>query len=311
MSVCCIAADLRQRTQRAAAGTQEEVDLMAKVNVNKATREELVEAAGLRPVVAEAVLKARDEHHGRLPNIDVLRESLREVRGVGSATLDQLADALSFGAAPAHEAAEKTADAAHTAARAGAETAKAGAVVAHQAARNGADTAAETAKVGAEVAHQAARNGAETAKVGAEVAHQATERTVEATRQTADVVRQGAEKTAEVTSIMARSGVEAAQRAADRVAQAEQAVATRSSEAATDLSQLVVHLMNEQLQANVETLQALARARTWREAVEVQSDFFRSNVGRATEGTSRYVEALTRLMTSMVHIGQAQVKKAA
>ena len=67
---------------------------MAKVNVNKASREELVEVAGLRPVVAEAVLKARDEHHGRIPNVDALRESLREVRGVGSATLDQLADAL-------------------------------------------------------------------------------------------------------------------------------------------------------------------------------------------------------------------------
>src|SRR3954465_8809241 len=140
MPICCIAAELRQRTQRAAPTKQDEVAPMAKVNVNKASREELVEVAGLRPVVAEAVLKARDEHHGRIPNVDALRESLREVRGVGSATLDQLADALSFGAAPAHEAPEKTAEVAHTAARAGAETAKTGAVVAHQAVRNGADT---------------------------------------------------------------------------------------------------------------------------------------------------------------------------
>jgi phasin family protein len=240
---------------------------VAKVNVNKATREELVEVAGLRPVVADAVLKARDEHHGRLPNVDALKESLREVRGVGSATLDQLADALSFGAAATQEAAEKT----------------------------------------AEVAHTAARNGAEAAKAGAEVARQ----TADAARQTADATRQTAEKTAEVTSIVARTGVEAAHRVADRVAQTETAVAERSSEAASELSQLVVHLVNEQLQANVETLQALARARTWREAVEVQSDFFRANVERATEGTSRYVEALTRLMTSMVHVGQEQVKKAA
>jgi trimeric autotransporter adhesin len=255
---------------------------MAKVNVNKASREELVEVAGLRPVVAEAVLKARDEHHGRIPNVDALRESLREVRGVGSATLDQLADALSFGAAATHEAAEKTAEVAHTAARNGADAAKAGAEVARQT---------------TDVARQATEKTAEVAQATA--------------RQTTEAVRQGAEKTAEVTSIMARSGVEAAQRVADRVAQTEQAVAARSGEAVTDLSQLVVHLMNEQLQANVETLQALARARTWREAVEVQNDFFRANVERATEGASRYVEALTRLMTSMVHVGQEQVKKAA
>lgn len=255
---------------------------MAKVNVNKASREELVEVAGLRPVVAEAVLKARDEHHGRIPNVDALKESLREVRGVGSATLDQLADALSFGAAATHEAAEKTAEVAHTAARNGADAAKAGAEVARQT---------------TDVARQATEKTAEVAQATA--------------RQTTEAVRQGAEKTAEVTSIMARSGVEAAQRVADRVAQTEQAVAARSGEAVTDLSQLVVHLMNEQLQANVETLQALARARTWREAVELQSDFFRANVERATEGTSRYVEALTRLMTSMVKVGQEQAKKAA
>ena len=262
---------------------------MAKVNVNKASREELVEVAGLRPVVAEAVLKARDEHHGRIPNVDALRESLREVRGVGSATLDQLADALSFGAAATHEAAEKTAEVAHTAARNGAEAAKAGAEVARQTT----DVARQATEKTAEVAQATARQ------------------TTEAVRQGTEAVRQGAEKTAEVTSIMARSGVEAAQRVADRVAQTEQAVAARSSEAATDLSQLVVHLMNEQLQANVETLQALARARTWREAVELQSDFFRANVERATEGTSRYVEALTRLVTSMVQVGQQQAKKAA
>jgi hypothetical protein len=241
--------------------------IVAKVNVNKATREELVDVAGLRPQVVDAVLKARDEHHGRLANIDALKEALREVRGVGTATLDQLGEVLSFGAAATNEPTEKTAEVAQTAARAGAETAR------------------QTAD--------------------------ATRQTADAARQTADVVRQGAEKTAEVTSIVARTGVEAAHRVADRAAEAEKAVAERSSEAATELSQLVVHLVNEQIQANVETLQALARARTVREAVEVQTDFFRANVERATDGASRYVEALTRLLTSMVHVGQEQAKKAA
>src|SRR3954454_7837554 len=99
MAICCTAAELRQRTQRAAPNTQGEGAPMAKGNVNKASREELVEVAGLRPVVAEAVLKARDEHHGRPPNVGALRELRRELRGAGSAPPDQLADALSFGAA--------------------------------------------------------------------------------------------------------------------------------------------------------------------------------------------------------------------
>src|SRR3954452_7643468 len=98
---------------------------MAKVNVNKASREELVEVAGLRPGVAEAVLKARDEHHGRIPDVVALRESLREVRGAWrgfiSAALILRLVFLPFGAAATHEATEKTAEAARTAARNGAE----------------------------------------------------------------------------------------------------------------------------------------------------------------------------------------------
>ena len=59
----------------------------------------------------------------------------------------------------------------------------------------------------------------------------------------------------------------------------------RSSEAAGELSQFVARLVSEQVQANVEMLQALARARTWREALEAQTEFFRGNIERMTSGT--------------------------
>ncbi len=44
---------------------------MPKVNVNAATREELVDVAGLRPELAEAIVRFRDER-GKISNADEL-----------------------------------------------------------------------------------------------------------------------------------------------------------------------------------------------------------------------------------------------
>src|SRR3954468_7874644 len=65
---------------------------MPKLNVNDATREQLVETAGLRPVVAGALLEYRTKHGGKIEN----PEALGELPGVGPATLDQLRDVLDF-----------------------------------------------------------------------------------------------------------------------------------------------------------------------------------------------------------------------
>jgi len=66
---------------------------MAKVNVNTAGREELVEVAGLRPELADAVLRFRGEHGGAIASAD----ALGELPGVGPATLEQLRTSLTFG----------------------------------------------------------------------------------------------------------------------------------------------------------------------------------------------------------------------
>ena len=65
---------------------------MAKLNVNMATREELVEAAGLRPDLAEAILKFRGKHGGKITDVN----ALEELPGVGPATIEQLRKALDF-----------------------------------------------------------------------------------------------------------------------------------------------------------------------------------------------------------------------
>ncbi len=57
---------------------------MAKVNINinAASREELVDVVGLRPELAEAIVRFRDER-GKITKAD----ELDEVQGVGLATL--------------------------------------------------------------------------------------------------------------------------------------------------------------------------------------------------------------------------------
>lgn len=65
---------------------------MARVNVNSATRDDLVNVAGLRPEIADAVLEFRRKHH-RITEV----QALEELPGVGPATVEQLRKTLDFG----------------------------------------------------------------------------------------------------------------------------------------------------------------------------------------------------------------------
>src|SRR3954454_10654555 len=85
---------------------------VTKIDLHEATREQLVEAAGLRPLVADAVLKARDERGGGIADIGALKDALGEVKGIGPATLDQLGDVLKVGRRAVKPADEKPAEAA-------------------------------------------------------------------------------------------------------------------------------------------------------------------------------------------------------
>src|SRR5687767_12677755 len=143
---------------------------MAKVNVNEATREELVEAAGLRPELADAILKHRSKHGGRIADVN----ALEELPGVGPATLDQLRKALDFadkrsnGSEPAKggekdagRQAERTAEAASSAARGGVEATR-------QATEAGAQTASSMAREGLQVVQRASDTAGEMQRETAE-----------------------------------------------------------------------------------------------------------------------------------------------
>ena len=278
---------------------------MTKIDLNEATREQLVEVAGLRPLVADAVLKARDEHGGEIADIGALKDALGEVKGIGPATLDQLGDVLKVGRRAAKRADEKPAEAAPPTAEAGEEedgraTGEATAPVAKAARRTTEETVGAAASAAEAVAEQESRAVERTAEVISAVAHRG-----------AEAAGRAAERTAEVALAVVRGGVEAAERATGGLAEAEKAATARSGEAVGDLSRLVAELVSEQVRANVEALQALGRARTWPEVLEAHAAFFRGNLERMTDGTGRYLEAVTRLAAGLAGSGRDKDKEAA
>jgi phasin family protein len=272
---------------------------MAKISLHKATREQLVEGAGLRPLVAEAILKVRDQRGGEIADLNALKDTLSEVKGIGPASLDQLGNVLRVSRQAAKPAAEKPADTAAPAAKASTEDTS-----------RPTEAAASGVKVGAEV-RRTTEEAAETATSGVKVARQTAEETAKVIASGVQAGTEEAcltvEKTAEVTSLVARGSVEAASGLAD----AEKAAVAHSSEAASELSQFVARLLNEQVQANIEMLQTLVRARTWREALKAQTEFFRGNIERMTSGTSRYVETVARLTPGLAGIGRGKGTRAA
>ena len=146
---------------------------MASVNVNAATREELVDVAGLRPEVADEILKTRRE--GWITSV----ETLGRVPGVGPATLERLRGTLDLGA-PARsggrgpgEPAPRTAEATRAGAEAAASVTLGGLEVARRAigvvgeaqrevARRSTEDAAELGRALVDLAHAQTRHNLET-----------------------------------------------------------------------------------------------------------------------------------------------------
>src|SRR4051794_32523388 len=167
---------------------------VTKIDLHEATREQLVEAAGLRPLVADAVLKARDERGGGIADIGALKDALGEVKGIGPATLDQLGDVLKVGRRAVRPADEKPAEAAPPAAQAGEREAG-------RATGKAAEAAASVAKVARRTTEETA--AAPVVEAGAEVAAAGTR-----------VARRMAEETAAAPVVEA--GVEEGSRAVER-----------------------------------------------------------------------------------------------
>ncbi len=127
---------------------------MPKLNINDATREELVEKTGLRPELADAILEFRGKH-GKITDV----EALDELHGVGPVTLQQLRTTLAFSDRREKAGTANGGDKAQEREKDTRETAVKTAQVVSSAARGSVKVARDTAEAGAQASSSMARGG--------------------------------------------------------------------------------------------------------------------------------------------------------
>jgi hypothetical protein len=81
--------------------------------------------------------------------------------------------------------------------------------------------------------------------------------------------------------------------------------------AESDLATFWLEMTRDHAQQTLETMQRLAGARTWREALELQSDYMRASMARMAEGMTRQLNLTRALTTSMLEAGRVDLKDAA
>lgn len=157
---------------------------MPKLNVNDATREQLVETAGLRPAVADALLEYRAKHGGKITSPD----ALGELPGVGPATVDQLRDVLDFRDKGEREKGEKGGNGSDKAGRDADREVRQTTEKAAEAVRGGVRVAREATETGAQATTATAHSGLrgirlveQTAGAFGEVQRETVQRSAEAT----------------------------------------------------------------------------------------------------------------------------------
>ena len=164
---------------------------------------------------------------------------------------------------------------------------------------------------------QIANTGAEKA---ADTAKNATDKVAELGKRTADQTAEVTREAADRAENVARRGVQVVRRTVEAAAEVESAVTHRSAEGATELGQAFVDLVHQQTRHHLETLTALsnavdwdrvAKAVDWDRVVQIQSEFVRVSLERATQLTQRYVAVAQAVTVSAADAAKRQASKAA
>ncbi len=164
-----------------------------------------------------------------------------------------------------------------------------------------------------QIANTGAKKATDTTKNTTDNLAQVGKRTAD---QTAELTREAAERAENV----ARRGVQVVRRTVEAAAEVESAVAHRAAEGATELGQALVDLVHQQTRHNLETLTALthavdwdrvAKAVDWDRVVQIQSEFVRVSLERATQLTQRYVAVAQAVTVSAADAAKRQARKAA
>lgn len=230
-----------------------------KLDINHATREDLMQVAGLRPAAADALMRHRKQV-GRIADL----EALVEVNGIGASTLERLRSHAEV--------------AAHAPSEAG--TPKAKAPPAPKAATpkvpaKPVETIAETNRTGVD----------ERAKGSARTLYTAAS----ATETTVDLAESAAR------GLVTR--VEEAAEAADRVIGA--ATTTPTGSLGGELGTLWLATVNAQVEDGVATLRGLVAARNVNAMVELQARFVSQSVGRIADFQSRSLAVIGKATSSI------------
>lgn len=107
-------------------------------------------------------------------------------------------------------------------------------------------------------------------------------------RRAADSVSDVARETTGRAQDATRRGLDVVQRTAEAVGEVRNATVRRSMAAGNDLGSAFIHLMQEQVRHNLQTLTALGRAVDWQQIARIQTRFVRESLVRGTELTQRY-----------------------
>jgi competence ComEA-like helix-hairpin-helix protein/phasin family protein len=272
-----------------------------KVDLNKASRDQLVAVPGIGPAAADAILKHREEQ-GRFKSVD----DLREVPGVGAATFENARPHLSVSGKGA-EGGDQGQKAAETARKAANEQAEVG--------RKAANEQAETAKKATDANVEVLRRAGTKA---AEAGQEATERTME----TAQRVAQANVETLQRLGNREMEAFRSLSRSADQGYREMAALGQRNVDAAIassravfegwrNLNQEWVGFVQTQLREGVEASQALSRCRSLKEVVEVQNDFARASMDRFVNETVKITDLAARIVNDSLTPLQARAEQAA
>jgi competence ComEA-like helix-hairpin-helix protein len=294
---------------------------MARIDLNKASRDELAGLPGVEPAVADAIVKYRDEHGG-FSKLD----DLTKVPGLGAQALEGLRARLSLKGG-ANGATSRSNATAKTATQASGKRAPAKRPVAEKAAEatsvagRGTAVAREAAEAGAKVVRAAAggdpaagaRAANRPARRAAETAGEAASGTVARAGEAAgEAARAGAE-TIEAAEARTAATISAARDAAEEIASHGRSDARAAAASAgtllsglQDLQRGWMVYLQEQMRENLDAGRALACARTPRDVIEVQTRYARSSWSRFTTETSKLANLTMRVVGGSLEPLQAR-----